>query len=127
MSLLIATATEVARRVVRTGEDGAEDAVSILKVAETEHWCYYLKDLASQASVTSYEAQALVFLLGLKDDPASYKVFEMGKQKHARYSGRALRLMREAKTAGRLEEAKAALREHQRAKRQAKKAKAVTP
>jgi hypothetical protein len=33
MSLLIATATEVARRVVRTGEDGAEDAVSILKVA----------------------------------------------------------------------------------------------
>jgi hypothetical protein len=45
-------------------------------------------DLASQASVTSYEAQALVFPLGLKEDPDRYKVFEMGKQKHARYCGR---------------------------------------
>lgn len=112
-------------RVVRAGEDGAEDAVSILKVAETEHWCYYLKDLASHASLTSYEAQALVFLLALKDDPESYRVFEMGKQPHQRYSGRALRLLREAKAAGRVEEAKAALRERQRAQRQAKKEKAT--
>jgi hypothetical protein len=82
-------------------------------------------DLASQASVTSYEAQALVFPLGLKEDPDRYKVFEMGKQKHARYCGRALRLVREAKAAGRLEEAKAALREHQRVRRQAMKAKAA--
>jgi hypothetical protein len=112
-------------RVVRPGEDGAEDAVSILKVTETEHWCYYLKDLASQAGMTSYEAQALGFLLGLKDDPESYRVFEMGKQLHGRYSGRGLRLLHEAKAAGRIEEAKAALREHQRAQRQARKEKAA--
>jgi len=66
-------------RVVRAGEEGAEDAVSILKVAETEHWRYCLKDLASQASVTRYEAEALVFLLGLKEDPESFRVFAMGK------------------------------------------------
>jgi hypothetical protein len=45
----------------------------------------------------------------------------MGTQYHGPYSGRALRLQREAKAAGRIEEAKAALRDHQRAKRQTKK------
>jgi hypothetical protein len=107
-------------RVVRSGEDGVEDAVSILKISELENWCFYLKDLASKASITRYEAEALVYLLGLKDDPESFRVFEMGKQLHARYSGRALRLIREAKTAGRIEEAKAALREHRRVQRQEK-------
>jgi hypothetical protein len=109
-------------RVVRAGEHGAEDAASILKVSELEHWCFYLKDIASQATITSYEAQALVYLLGLKDDRESFRVFPMGKQLHSRYSGRALRLVREAKAAGRIEEAKAALREHRRAARRARQA-----
>jgi CelD/BcsL family acetyltransferase involved in cellulose biosynthesis len=46
----------------------------------------------------------------------------MGKQLHGRYSGRALRLIREAKDAGRIEEAKAALREYRRKQRKEKKA-----
>lgn len=108
-------------RVVRPGEDRAEDAASILKVSELEHWRFYLKDLASHASVTRYEAEALIYLLGLKEDSESYRVFAMGKQLHGRYSGRALRLIREAKTAGRIEEAKAALRAHRRAQRQEKR------
>jgi hypothetical protein len=109
-------------RVVRPGEDGVEDAVSILKVSELENWCFYFKDIASKAGVTRYEAEALIYLLGLKDDEQSYRVFAMGKQMHGRYSGRALRLIRDAKEAGRIEEAKAALREHRRAQRAAKKA-----
>jgi hypothetical protein len=109
-------------RVVRADEPGAEDAVSILKVSELEYWSYYLKDLASEAGVTSYEARALVHLLGIREDRDAYRVFSMGKQLHARYSGRALRLIREAKAAGRVEEAKAALREHDRAQRAAKRA-----
>jgi hypothetical protein len=112
-------------RVVRSGEGGAEDAVSILKVSELEHWRFSFTELASQAGLERYEAEALVFLLALKADPESYRVFAMGKQRHQRYSGRALRLLREAKAAGRVEEAKAALREHRRAQSQAKKAKAA--
>ncbi len=107
-------------RVVKPGEAGAEDASSILKVSELEHWRFYLKDIASHAGVTSYEAQALVHLLGIKDDPESFKPMKMGKQLHQRYSGRALRLIREAKSAGRIEEATAALRERRRAERRAK-------
>jgi hypothetical protein len=113
-------------RVVRAGEDGAEDAASILKVSELEHWCFYLKDLASKAGVTRYEAEAFIYLLSLKDDRESFRIFEMGKQEHGRYSGRALRLIREGKTAGRVEEAKAALREHRRQQRQAKKEQTAT-
>lgn len=59
-------------------------------------------------------------LLGIKDEDECFRVFWMGKQPHARYSARALRLIREAKDAGRIEEAKAALREHRRAQRAAK-------
>lgn len=104
-------------RVVKAGEPGAEDAASLLKVSELEHWCFYLKDIASQAALTQYEAQALVHLLAIKEDPESFRRMEMGKQPHQRYSGRALRLVRDAKSAGRIEEATAALREHRRARR----------
>jgi hypothetical protein len=72
--------------------------------------------------VTSYEAQALVYLLGIKDDPESFRLFPMGKQLHQRYSGRALKLIRDAKTAGRIEEATAALREYRRSMRRSKDA-----
>lgn len=106
-------------RVVKPGEPGAEDAASILKVSELEHWRFYLKELATQAGLTTYEAQALVHLLGIKNDPESFRLIMMGKQPHQRYTGRALRLLRDAKAAGRVEEAKAALREHRRLQRRA--------
>lgn len=109
-------------RVVRPGEAGAEDAASIMKVSELEHWRFYLKDLASQAGITRYEAEALVHLLAIKEDAESYRAMRMGKQLHQRYSGRALRLIREAKNAGRIEEASVALREHRRVQRRAKQA-----
>jgi hypothetical protein len=107
-------------RVVRKGEEGAADAVSILKVSELEYWCYYLKDLATEAGITAYEARAFVHLLGIRDERESFRTFDMGKQPHARYRGRALHLIREARAAGRIEEAKAALRDHARAQRAAK-------
>ena len=50
------------------------------------------------------------------------RLIMMGKVRHARYSGRALRLIREAKTTGRIEEATAALSEHRRAVRRARNA-----
>lgn len=113
-------------RVVRPDEAGAESAAAILKVAELDYWCFQFKELISRASLTWYEGEALVFLLGLKDDEECFKVFNLGKQAHGRYSGRALRLIRDAKAAGRVEEAKAALREHRRVQRDAKKAEALS-
>lgn len=109
-------------RVVRPGEDGAADAASILKVSELDSWCFNFKELISRAGVTSYEGEALVFLLGLKDDEDCFKVFELSKQIHGRYSGRALALVRDAKSAGRIEEARAAFSQHRRARQAAKKA-----
>ncbi|MDX6582610.1 MAG: hypothetical protein QOI10_1794 [Solirubrobacterales bacterium] len=104
-------------KIVKPGEEGAEDAVSILRVGELDHWMFYLKDLASQAGITRHEALVLVHLLDLKADHENYRLMMMGKQAHGRYSHRALLLIREAKSAGRIEEAKTAYREHLRAKR----------
>jgi hypothetical protein len=109
-------------RVVRPGEDGAADAASILKISELDFWCFNFKELISRAGVTSYEGEALVFLLALKEDEDCFKVFELSKQVHGRYSGRALALVRDAKSAGRIEEARAAFSQHRRAQQAAKKA-----
>jgi hypothetical protein len=108
-------------RVVRPGEHGAQDAASILKISELDYWCFNFKQLISHAGITWYEGEALVFLLRLKDDEDSFKVFNLGKQVHGRYSGRALSLIRDAKAVGRIEEAKAALSEHRRVRREEKK------
>jgi hypothetical protein len=108
-------------RVVKPGEDGADDASGIMKISDLDYWCFYFTELISKAGVTRYEGEALIFLLKLKDDGESYRLFEMGKQWHGRYSGRAIALLREAQAAGRVEEAKAALREDRRLARQAKK------
>lgn len=109
-------------RVIKPDEEGADDAASIMKVSELDYWCFYFTELVSRAGLTRYEGEALISLLDLKSDPESYKLFEMGKQSHGRYSGRALALLREAKAAGRVEEAKAALREERRVQRRVKKA-----
>jgi hypothetical protein len=108
-------------RVVRPGEDGVADAASILKVAELDYWCFQFTELVSRAGITWYEGEALVFLLRLKDDEDCFKIFKLGKQDHGRYSGRALSLVRDAKAAGRMEEAKAALSHDRRVKLEEKK------
>jgi hypothetical protein len=78
--------------------------------------------LQEKAGLNQYEVRALVHLLGIKADSESHKVFEIGKQSHARYGHKALKLIREAKAAGRLAEARQAYREHLRAVREAKAA-----
>lgn len=109
-------------KLVRPGEPGAEDAVSILRYNELDRYPFYAKDLQEKAGLNQYEVRALVHLLGIKTDAESYKVFEMGKQDHARYTHKALRLIRKANAAGRLSEARQAYREHLRARREAQSA-----
>jgi hypothetical protein len=109
-------------KLVKPGEPGAEDAVSVLRYNELDRYPFYLKDIAEKAGVNQYEARAFVHLLGIRADPASYKVFHMGKQDHARYSQKALKAVREAKGEGRLAEAKQSYREHMRAKREERRA-----
>jgi hypothetical protein len=106
-------------KLVKPGEPGAEDAVSILRYNELDRFPFYLKDVQEKAGVNQYEARALVHLLGIKTDDEGYKLFRMGKQDHARYSHKALKAIRDAKAAGRLPEAKQAYGEHLRRRREA--------
>lgn len=104
-------------RVVRPGEDGTEDAVSILKVSELARYKFGLKHLADQLKLNQYETRAIVHLLDLSADERYFKLLRLGKVASKRYSHEALKQLREAKLAGRLKEAKEALRQRDRERR----------
>lgn len=106
-------------RVVRPGEVGDEDAVSVLKVNELEHYKFGMKDLAAKLGVNEYEARSLVLLLELPDDDKCFREVRVSKSRFKRYSHEALRQVRAALDGGRLREATDALRERDRAKREA--------
>jgi hypothetical protein len=104
-------------RVVKPGEPGAEDAASLLKVALHEQYPFGLKALAEKADLNQYEARAVVHLLRLKGRDDTYKEFRIDKVSFAHYSQQALREVREAVKAGRLQEARVAYSEYQRSRR----------
>ena len=111
-------------RVVRPGEPGADEAMTALKYNELDQYPFYLsasangaQSLAEQTGLNPYELRAFIHLLSIRDDRKSFKVFRMGSQDHARYSHKALKVIRQARDADRLEEAKRALREHDAANR----------
>lgn len=108
-------------RIVKPGEAGAEDAMMALKYNELDRYPFYLsaskggaQNLADQTGLTPYELRAIIHLLGIRGDDASFKVFAMGSQSHARYSHKALKAIREARDSGLVAEAKEAHRAHDR-------------
>jgi hypothetical protein len=111
-------------RIVKPGEAGADEAVTAIKYNELDRYPFYLsaskggaQNLCEQTGLTQYEVRALVHLLGIREDSASFKVFKMGSQDHPRYSHKALKAIRQARDAGRIEEGKQALRADARARR----------
>jgi hypothetical protein len=60
-------------RGVRPGEEGAEDAVSVLKYNELDRYPFYMKDLKAHTDLNMYEVLALVHLLDIKNDEGSFK------------------------------------------------------
>ncbi|MCW2995245.1 MAG: hypothetical protein JWQ18_2740 [Conexibacter sp.] len=116
-----------AMRIVKPGEPGAEDAMTTLKYNELDRYPFYLsaskgdaQNLVKHTGLTAYELRALIHLLGIRSDEASFKVFKMGSQEHPRYGQKALESIREARDAGRLEEAKEALKAHDRELRESR-------
>ena len=104
-------------RVVKPGEPGAEDAVTILKYNLLDQYPFGLKVLGEKAGANQYEAQALVHLLGLKAREDCFKEFRVDKVTFAHYSQEALRELRAAIEGGRLKEARLAYSEFQRSRR----------
>jgi hypothetical protein len=124
---IVKTGDAARMRIVKPGEPGAEDAMTALKYNELDRYPFYFRaskdgtpNLVQQTGLNAYELRALLHLLGTREDEASFKVFRMGSQDHPRYSHKALKAIRQARDAGRIEEAKEALRKHDR-ERQKKK------
>ena len=79
---------------------------------------YLPKDLKAHTDLNMH-ALALVDPHDISNDEGSFKSLPIGKQRHDRYSHKAPQALREARDAGRVDEAKAALRELRRTKRRA--------
>lgn len=111
-------------RIVKPGEPGADEAMTVLKYNELDQYPFYLsaskggtQNLCEQTSLNQYDVRALIHLLGIRQDEASFKVFRIAGQPHARYSHKALSAIREARDAGRVDEAKKVLRAHDKDRR----------
>jgi hypothetical protein len=104
-------------RVVKPGEEGAEDAVSLLKYNLLDQYPFGLKALADKAGINQYEARAMVHLLGLRDPENCFKEFRVDKVTFKHYSQQALKEVRAAVKDGRVAEGRAALREYDRARK----------
>lgn len=104
-------------RIVKPGEDGAENASSIIKVNLQDQFPFGLKALAEKVGINRWEAQAIVHLLGLKGREDAFKEFRVDNVPFAHYSVQALRDVRAAVKEGRLSEARIAYGEYQRSRR----------
>ena len=106
-------------RIVKPGEKGSDEAVALLKYNEINQYPFGLKALAKQTGINEYEARAVVHLLGLQRREEMFKHIVVDKVRFKHYSQAALREVRAAVAAGRVDAAKTALREHERSKRRA--------
>lgn len=111
-------------RFVKPGEPDADEAMTALRYNELDRYPFYFrastggtKNLCQQTGLGEYDLRAVIHLLGIRDDEASFKVFPMGSQSHSRYSHKALKTIREALDQGRVEEARLALREYDKLRR----------
>lgn len=107
-------------KVVKAGEEGAGDAVSILERDKHARYPFGLKALGEKSGVNQYEAQAVAHLLRFRDSEKTFLKFTVDKVTFQHYSHEALRQMRQAVEDERLPEAKAAYNEFQSQKRRAK-------
>lgn len=96
LSLRLSKQEGVAVKVTKDGEPGGA-AIAIRRVNDTDIFTLGLKDLAKKLGLNEFEASALVYNLGIKNDPEAFKVLKIGASKHPRYSQKALDALHKAK------------------------------
>jgi hypothetical protein len=109
-------------RLVKEGDPEAVEAIVARDVDWFESYPFGLKELARQAGVSQYEAQAIAFAEGLRDEARCFGSKKVGKQVFKHFSHDGLRRVRKvARNRSRLAAARKAYSEHQAAERRAKK------
>lgn len=95
-------------RLIGPDDPDADRAVSVIEIDTLKRFPFGINDLAKHAGVNPYNAKAVVYLLGLREEQPCYREVALGKVTQGRYSHKALRDVREALAKGRLDEARAA-------------------
>jgi len=86
-------------RVVRPGEPGADEAILVREVDLLDRYSMGLTQLANNMSLSTYDTQALIYQLRLRDDPECCHEFRIGGSRFRRYSPRAQERLLQAKEA----------------------------
>lgn len=77
-------------------EDESENAAIMREVDVTERYPFSVTRLAELSGVTTPKAGALIWKLGIKEDPDSFHEIQIGKSRFPRYSHKALKELRSA-------------------------------
>jgi hypothetical protein len=77
-------------------EDESESAAIMREVDVTERYPFSISKLAELSGVTTPKTGAVVWKLGIKEDPEAYYEIQIGKSRFPRYSHKALKKVRDA-------------------------------
>jgi hypothetical protein len=86
----------------------AEQAVGVLEIDVPKRFPFGIDDVATHTQKNRYEIQAIIYLLGPRGEPKCFRTITVGKVAQGRHSHEALKRVREALAAGRLDEAREA-------------------
>jgi hypothetical protein len=84
--------------VRNVSEGDPESAAAFREVDLQKKYHISPQQLAAHLGISTNRCKALRTHLGIDADPANVMVFEFGSQKHPRYSGNALRTLKENNT-----------------------------
>ena len=79
--------------LVPEGTPGAT-VVAVKRVSELGFYSMGLNDLANKIGLTAPKTRALIMFLKIRESEDYYKVIQIGKSKHPRYSPKALDLLK---------------------------------
>ena len=82
-------------QLLKEGE-GTEAVVAVRRVNELDFYSLGAKDLAEKVGLTLPKSRAVVDHLGLREDPEFFKEIRIGSMRHARYSSKAIKKMKDA-------------------------------
>jgi hypothetical protein len=97
-------------RLIGVDDADAARAVGVVEIDLLKRFPFGINEIAEHATVNRYNTQAIVYLLGLRSKSKCFREITVGKVTQGRYSHDALRAVREAIAAERVEEAREAYR-----------------
>lgn len=108
ISLRLTKGTGMPVRLVNAEGKDSSDATVIAsrRVAETGYYKFGLVDMAKRLGINQHDALSMVHHLSIQDNEENFKIIQIGKSKHKRYSQKSLDAIKDGIGRGELDPAK---------------------